>query len=199
MTHSGWGTKLFDYDNDGWKDLFVAQSHVMDNVEVTLPALHYREPMLLLRNNHSRFEDVSGESGEVFKLPFVARGAAFGDLDNDGLVDIVVHSLDRTSLVLRNQGGNGNHWLLINTVGTVSNRDGIGAAVRLVSESGLEQYAMVKTSGSYLSASDKRVHFGLGADKTARLIEITWPSGIVQRLENVRADQILTVKEPPKK
>jgi hypothetical protein len=198
ITHSGWGTKFFDYDNDGWKDLFVAQSHVMDNVEVSMPALRYREPMLLLHNNHGRFEDVSQQSGEVFKLPLVARGAAFGDLDNDGFVDIVVHCLEGNSLVLRNQGGNGNHWLLINTVGTVSNRDGIGATVRLVSESGLEQYAMVKTSGSYFSASDKRVHFGLGSEKMARLVEITWPSGIVQRLENVRADQILTVKEPGK-
>jgi enediyne biosynthesis protein E4 len=199
ISHSGWGTKFFDYDNDGWKDLFVAQSHVMDNVELSLPALHYREPMLLLRNNHGRFEDVSGQSGEVFKLPLVARGAAFGDLDNDGFVDIAVHCLEGTSLVLRNQGGNGNHWLLINTVGTVSNRDGIGAVVRVVSESGVEQYAMVKTSGSYFSASDKRVHFGLGAEKIARLVEITWPSGIMQRLTNVRADQILTVKEPAKK
>ena len=171
----------------------------MDNVELSLPALRYREPMLLLRNNHGRSEDVSGQSGGVFKLPLVARGAAFGDLDNDGFVDIVVHCLEGPSLVLRNQGGNGTHWLLIDTVGAVSNRDGIGAVVHLVSESGVEQYAMVKTSGSYFSASDKRVHFGLGAEKMARLVEITWPSGIVQRVENVRANQILTVKEPARK
>ena len=168
----------------------------MDNVELSLPALRYREPMLLLRNNHGRSEDVSGQSGEVFKLPLVARGAAFGDLDNDGFVDIVVHCLEGTSLVLRNQGGNGNHWLLIDTVGTVSNRDGIGAVVRPVSESGVEQYAMVKTSGSYFSASDKRVHFGLGAEKQVQSIEIRWPRGAVQRLRDVAADRFVKIEEP---
>jgi hypothetical protein len=99
-------------------------------------------------------------------------------------------------MILHNDGGNGNHWLLVNTVGSISNRDGIGAQLRLVSASGLEQYGLVSTAGSYQSASDKRVHFGLGKDKVVRLLEITWPSGIVQKLEDVAADGVITVKEP---
>jgi hypothetical protein len=195
-THSGWGLKFIDYDNDGWKDLFVAQGHVMDNIELSNPSIHYHEPMLLMHNNGGRFEDVSAVSGEPFRTRQAARGVAFGDLDNDGFIDIVVNCLNGPAMILRNEGGNGNHWLAVNTVGTASNRDGIGAQLRLVGESGLEQFGLVTTTGSYQSASDKRVHFGLGPDKTARLLEITWPSGTVQKLENVAAGQILTVKEP---
>ncbi len=194
--HSGWGAKLFDYDNDGWKDLFVAQGHVMDNIELTEPGARYRETLLLLRNRTGRFENVSKQSGAVFQVPFAARGAAFGDLNNDGLMDVAVNCNDGAALVLMNRGGNGNHWLLVNTRGTRSNRDGIGARIRMVSASGLEQHGFVSTAGSYASASDKRVHFGLGREATARLLEIVWPSGAVQRLENVRADQILNVTEP---
>jgi hypothetical protein len=151
---------------------------------------------MLMRNIKGKFEDVSERSGEAFRVPWAARGVAFGDLDNDGFVDVVVNSNNQRALILKNQGGNGNHWLLINTIGKVSNRDGIGAKIRLVSESGLAQYAIVSTAGSYLSASDKRVHFGLGQDKTVKLVEISWPSGTVQRIEAVSADQILTVREP---
>ncbi|HXI39597.1 MAG TPA: ASPIC/UnbV domain-containing protein, partial [Bryobacteraceae bacterium] len=106
-----------------------------------------------------------------------------------------VNCNNQPPVILQNQGGNGNHWLLINTVGTASNRDGIGARIRVVGESGTQQFVMVSTASSYLSASDKRAHFGLGKDKAARLVEITWPSGTVQKLENVKADQILTVTE----
>jgi len=195
MPHSGWGTGLIDYDNDGWKDLFVAQSHVMDNIEHFQENVHYLESLLLLRNVAGRFEDVSAQSGEPFRTLQAARGAAFGDLDNDGQIDIVVSCLDGKPMLLRNQGS-ANHWLTINTVGTVSNRDGIGAQLHLVSESGASQYATVTTGGSYFSASDKRVHFGLGGDKTVRSLEIRWPSGIRQVLENVPADRIVTVQEP---
>ena len=194
--HSGWGLKFIDYDNDGWKDLFVAQGHVMDNIQTTSPTLHYMEPFLLMRNNHGAFEDISKTSGEAFLVPRASRGVAFGDLDNDGSIDVVVNCLNGPAVILHNEGGTGNHWLLINTVGTVSNRDGIGSRLRLVSGSGLEQYGYVSTSGSYQSASDKRVHFGLGQEKTVRLLEITWPSGTVQRLTDIAADQILTVREP---
>jgi len=120
---------------------------------------------------------------------------AFGDLDNDGCIDIAVNCNNQPPVILRNKGGNGNHWLSINTVGTASNRDGIGARIRLVGESGAQQFVMVSTAGSYLSANDKRAHCGLGKDKTARLVEIMWPGGAVQKLENVKADQILTVTE----
>jgi hypothetical protein len=192
--HSGWGTAFVDYDNDGWKDLFVAQSHVMDNIELSQPSLRYLEPLLMLRNVKGKFEDVSRFSGPAFQKPLAARGAAFGDLDNDGFVDVAVNVLDGDAIVLRNQG-NGNHWLLINTVGTASNRDGIGARVHCVSESGFEQWATVSTAGSYQSSRDKRVHFGLGAERLVKLLEIAWPSGTLQKLEKIPADQVVTVKE----
>ena len=194
--HSGWGAKFVDYDNDGWKDLFVAQGHVMDNIELTQPPVRYKEPLLLVRNRRGTFEDVSRQSGEAFQIPLAARGAAFGDLNNDGFMDVAINCNDGAAVVLMNLGGNGNHWLIVNTIGTKSNRDGIGSAIRVVSNSGSEQYGYVTTAGSYLSASDKRVHFGLGADSVAKLVEITWPSGRVQKLENVKADRVLRVKEP---
>lgn len=193
--HSGWGAKFIDYDNDGWKDLFVAQSHVMDNIDLMQPPLHYLETPLLLHNNRGKFEDVSGRSGACFTVQLAARGAAFGDIDNDGFVDIVINVVDGRPVILRNLG-NRSHWLEVNTEGVVSNRDGIGAQIRAVSESGFEQYAIVTTAGSYLSASDKRIHIGLGADTKVKLLEIKWPSGIIQKLIEIPADQVLTVKEP---
>ena len=196
MSHSGWGAKWIDYDNDGWLDLFVAQGHVMDNIELTEPRLHYLEPPLLLKNEQGRFSSVSQQSDSVFVTPLAARGAAFGDLDNDGFMDIAINCNDGQAIILHNRGGNGNHWLMLNPTGTSSNRDAIGSKIRLVTDSGQQQTRFVSTAGSYISASDKRVHFGLGSSKKIRLIEITWPRGIVQRLESVTVDQILTVKEP---
>ena len=196
MSHSGWGAKWIDYDNDGWLDLFVAQGHVMDNIQLTEPTLRYLEPPLLLRNDQGRFSNVSPQSGSIFTTPIAARGAAFGDLDNDGRVDVAINCNDGPAIILHNGGSNGNHWLILNLTGTVSNRDAIGSKIRLVTDSGQQQTRFVSTAGSYISASDKRVHFGLGSSKKIRLIEITWPSGIVQRLESVSADQILQVKEP---
>jgi hypothetical protein len=195
MSHSGWGTGLIDYDNDGWKDLFVAQGHVMDNIQYFQGNVRYLEPLMLLRNVQGRFDDVSARSGEPFRTVQAARGTAFGDLDNDGQIDIAVSCLDGKPMVLRNQGS-ANHWLTINTVGTASNRDGIGARLHVVSESGTSQYATVTTGGSYFSASDKRVHFGLGRDRSIRSLEIVWPSGAVQTLHNLGVDRILTVREP---
>jgi enediyne biosynthesis protein E4 len=197
LLHSGWGTKLIDYDNDGRLDLFVAQGHVMDNIELTDPSLHYREPVLLMKNvGGGRFKDVSRESGAVFQVPLSARGAAFGDLNNDGSIDIAINCNNGPAVILRNHGNSDNGWLLVNLIGTKSNRDGIGAKLRLVSDDGAEQWAFASTAGSYLSASDKRVHFGLGKSRKARLLEITWPSGIVQRIEAIAANQILAAREP---
>jgi hypothetical protein len=196
LFNSGWGAKFIDYDNDGWKDLFVGQGHSMDTIQLSQPSLRYLEPLLLMRNVQGKFEDVSDRSGPVFRVPRAARGVAFGDLNNDGFVDVVVNSNDQRALVLQNRGGNGNHWLLVNTIGKKSNRDGIGAVIRLVAASGREQHAIVSTAGSYLSANDKRVHFGLAQDQTVKLLEISWASGAVQRLEGIAADQILTIREP---
>ncbi len=193
--HSGWGTGLIDYDNDGWKDLFVAQSHVMDNVEFFQGNVRYREPLLLLRNVSGRFVDVSGESGAAFGTVQAARGAAFGDLYNDGQIDVVVSCLDGEAKVLRNRGGR-NRWLTVDTEGTVSNRDGIGARVEMTGEDGRRQYATVTTGGSYCSASDKRVHFGLGGEAAVKVVRILWPSGVIQTIEHPPIDRIVSVREP---
>jgi enediyne biosynthesis protein E4 len=195
MSHSGWGAKWIDYDNDGWLDLFIAQGHVMDNIQLTEPTLRYLEPPLLLKNEQGRFSDVSQQGGPVFTTSMAARGAAFGDLDNDGLVDVAINCNDGHAIILRNQGANRNHWITLNLIGTSSNRDAIGSKIRLLTDAG-QQTRFVSTAGSYISASDKRAHFGLGSSKKIRHVEITWPSGIVQRLESVNVDQILTVKEP---
>jgi hypothetical protein len=194
LAFSGWSTHLFDYDNDGWKDLFVAQSHVMDTIEKTSPNLRYLEPPLLLRNVSGHFTRVI--PGDPFQHEWAGRGAAFGDIDNDGDIDIVVNNLGQKTYVLRNDGGNRNNWIGIQTVGTKSNRDGIGARIKVVSASGLTQYFTVNTAVGYLSASDKRVIAGLGKDSTAKLIEIRWPSGILQKFENVKARQYLKAVEP---
>jgi hypothetical protein len=195
LTHSGWGVRFFDYDNDGWKDLLVAQGHDLDTVELSSPNLRYRETMLLARNTGKGFVDVSAGSGEIFHQAFVGRGLAIGDIDNDGKLDAVVTSNDGPIHILHNETPTQNHWLTLKLVGHKSNRDAIGAEVKLVTSKGV-QYATVSTAGSYLSASDKRVHFGLGSDAAALQIEIRWPSGIVQKLEQVHGDQILQVDEP---
>jgi enediyne biosynthesis protein E4 len=195
LAFSGWSTRFFDYDNDGWKDLFVAQSHVMDTIEKTSPNLRYLEPPLLLRNVSGHFERVV--AGDAFRTEWAGRGAAFGDIDNDGDTDIVVSNVGQYAYVLRNDGGSRNNWIGIETVGKKSNRDGIGARVKVISGSGLTQYFTVNTAVGYQSASDKRVIAGLGDDSTAKLIEIHWPSGIVQKFENVRARQYLKAVESP--
>src|SRR5437588_511003 len=192
----GLGVAIDDFDGDGWPDIFIANGHVMDNIQLTEPRLRYLEPPLLLRNDQSRFSNVSPRSGSIFTTPMAARGAAFGDLDNDGCVDVAINCNDGPAIVLHNRGNSGNHWLMLNLTGTSSNRDAIGSKIRLVTDSGQQQTRFVSTAGSYISASDKRVHFGLGSSKKTRLIEITWPSGIVQRLESVPVDQVLAVKEP---
>src|SRR6266542_2549856 len=185
LPFAGWSTRFFDYDNDGWKDVFVAQGHVMDTIEKTSPNLSYLQPPLLLRNESGRFVRVV--PGEAFRRPWAGRGAAFGDLDNDGDADVVVSSVGQRAVVLRNDGGNRRNWLGIRTIGRRSNRDGIGCRVKVVSASGATQYFTVNTAVGYLSASDKRLLVGLDRDATARLVEIRWPSGAVQRFEHVKA------------
>ena len=195
MLHSGWGARFLDYDNDGWKDLIVAQGHDLDTVEINYPNLHYREPMLLVRNTGNGFIDVSADSGAVFRQSWLGRGLAIGDIDNDGRVDVVVATNDGPAHVLHNETPTQNHWLILKLVGHKSNRDAIGAAVKLVTSKS-SQFATVTTAGSYLSSSDKRVHFGLGPETSAQSIEIRWPSGTTQTLKNISADQILQIDEP---
>jgi enediyne biosynthesis protein E4 len=195
LLHSGWGIRFLDYDNDGRKDLLIAQGHDLDTIELNFPQLRYKEPMLLAHNTGKGFVDVSTDSGDVFHQAWVGRGMAIGDIDNDGRVDAVVTTNDGPAYILHNELVTGNHWLTLSLVGHRSNRDGIGALIRVNTSAG-SQYVTVTTAGSYLSSSDKRAHFGLGTDGVVKFIEIHWPSGIVQKLNDVRADQILTVDEP---
>jgi hypothetical protein len=195
MLHSGWGVRFIDYDNDGRKDLLVAQGHDLDNIELTSQTIHYREPMLLARNTGSAFEDLSVQSGAVFQNAWVGRGLAIGDINNDGRIDAVISTNDGPLHVLMNRTETANHWITLELVGRTSNRDAIGALVEITTGAG-KQSSTVTTAGSYLSSSDKRVHFGLGGDSTVTSIEIRWPSGIVQKLSNVRPDQILKIDEP---
>jgi enediyne biosynthesis protein E4 len=182
---SGWGLGLEDFDNDGWKDLFVAQGHVLDNVEQIDPSLHYRELPLLAMNHNGRFERTdSGAQSAV-----AARGAAFGDINNDGWVDAVTTVLGSRPQVYLNQEGS-QHWLVVTLRGTRSNRDGFGARVEV---NGQTRFAT--SSGSYLSATDKRLHFGLGSAENAK-VEVFWPSGIHQTVKLTRPDQFLDVREP---
>jgi hypothetical protein len=195
--HSGWGTRFLDFDNDGWRDLFVAQGHVMDNIELTQPSISYQEPPLLLRNVTAKFVDVSAKAGTPFTEAMAGRGTAFGDLNNDGAIDIVISTSTGGPRILRNNAptASGNNWLLVDTIGTKSNRDGIGASLRIVTASGKERFGFVSTAGSYLSAHDKRVHFGLGKDREVKLLEVRWSSGAVQTWKDIPANQIFTAKE----
>ena len=192
---SGWGVRFFDYDNDGWKDLFVAQSHVLDNVNMTAGNLKYEQPPLLLHNVRGKFARAG--SGDVFRKPLASRGAAFGDIDNDGDIDIVVSNLGQNVSVLRNNVGSQSHWLGLQLEGTRSNRDGLGARVEVTGSSGTKQFYTVSASSSYLSASDRRIIAGLGVD-TVKKVVIRWPSGIVQRLTDPGVDRMLKIKEPPR-
>lgn len=196
LPYTGWGTRFFDYDNNGWKDLFAANSHVMDNVELYLSHVHYAQRPLLLRNlADGRFKNVGAAGGRIFGRALTSRGAAFGDLDNDGDPDIVVSNLDDAPNILFNQGKNQRHWLLLDLVGKRSNRFGIGALVK-VTAGGQTQYRTVTTAGSYLSANDPRPQFGLGEEEQVHVLEIWWPSGQYQKVEHIEADQILQVTEP---
>jgi enediyne biosynthesis protein E4 len=199
LLHSGWGARLVDYDNDGWKDLLVAQGHDMDNIELTQPQLHYREPMLLARNiGGKRFVDVSADSGPVFQNRWAARGMAIGDIHNDGLVDAVVTENNGPAHIVMNETKTANHWIGFKLVGHTSNRDGIGAVIRISTSQG-SQWATVTTASSYLSSSDVRAHFGLGSDTRAATVEIRWPSGIVQHLSDVEGGRYVQVDEPAEK
>jgi hypothetical protein len=189
LPYVGWGTKFFDYDNDGWVDLFVANGHVYPQ----LPG--YRQPKFLHRNNgDGTFTEVSAQFGTILTENRASRGVAFGDLDNDGDVDLVIGDLDGPPQLLRNDGGNANTSVLIKTIGVKSNRDGIGARVKIVAGD-LSQIDEVRSGDSYLSQSDLRLHFGLGKRTKVDLIEVHWPSGTVDKVTGLGVNRILTIKE----
>jgi len=196
LQNSGWGTKFVDFDNDGRRDLFVAQGHVLDTVSRARQGFDYLQPPLMLRNQDASFVDVSASLGPAFARPAASRGAAFADLDDDGDVDIVIANLDAEPTILRNDGGNANHWLTVSLRGTRSNRHGIGAIVSVVDEHGRTQSGICSTASSYQSGSDGRVHFGLAGAKTVRRVEVRWPSRTLQVLKDIAADRILEIVEP---
>jgi len=192
---STFGARFMDYDNDGWRDLFLANGHVLDNIERYHADTKYAEPKMMFRNTGSGiFENVSDQLGSDFQLPRVSRGAAVGDFDNDGDLDILINNCGQTPQLLRNDGGNANHWLEILLIGTKSNRDGVGARVKVIAGD-LVLYDQRKGGMSYQSAQDPRLHFGLGQGSNVDLIEILWPSGSTTKLANIKADQIIAVKE----
>ena len=192
---SGFGTRFVDYDNDGARDLFIANGHVLDNIQRYHADTTYAEPKLMFRNTgHGIFQNVSEQLGSDFQLPRVSRGAAIADFDNDGDLDILVSNNGQPPQLLRNDGGNSNHWLQIFLIGTRSNRDAVGARVK-VTASGLVLYDERKGGMSYQSAQDPRLHFGLSQRRTVEEVEIKWPSGALTKLTNLKSDQILAIEE----
>lgn len=189
LPYVGWGTKFFDYDNDGWVDLFVANGHVYPQIPT------YRQRNFVHKNNRDgTFTELGAELGAPFLQKRAARGVAFGDLDNDGDVDVVINNLDGAPQLLRNDGGNANNSVLIKTIGVKSNRDGIGARIKIVSGD-LTQIDEVRSGDSYISQSDLRLHFGLERRKKIDLVEIRWPSGLIEAIKDASVNKILTIKE----
>ncbi len=195
---SGWGNGIVDLDNDGWKDLFVARSNVLDNISGLVSERQYPERNSAFRNlGNGKFEDVSAGAGPEFAKAAPHRGVAFGDIDNDGRVDAVVTVLNGAVKLFHNVSGGENHWILFRLVGTKSNRMGIGAQIHITTEDGRSQWNEVTTAVGYASSSDNRVHFGLGANRHIKEIEIRWPSGIKQVLHDADVDRVTTIHEPP--
>jgi hypothetical protein len=196
-TMSGWSNGIVDLDNDGWKDLVVARGNVMDNIAEISKHFTYAEPNSVFRNlGNGQFADVSATAGADFTRPAPNRGLAYGDLDNDGRMDLVITSLGGPVRVLRNITETHNHWILLKLVGTKSNRMGLGAQIRVTTDDGRKLYNEATTSTGYAASSDPRVHFGLGKSRMIREIEIRWPSGTRQLLQDVTADRVLEVTEP---
>jgi hypothetical protein len=193
--YSGFGTCLLDYDNDGARDIFMANGHILDNVELFHPETRYAEPKLVYRNNgRGLFENVTDRLGSDLQLPRVSRGAAVVDCDNDGDLDVLISNNGQEPQLLANEGGNSHHWLQVALAGVRSNRDGVGSQVKVVSGD-LVLHDQRKGGRSYQSAHDPRLHFGLGVRTKVDLVEIRWPSGVVDTLRNVAVDQTILIKE----
>jgi hypothetical protein len=191
----GFGVGFLDYNNDGWKDLFIANGHVYSQIAYRKLHISYRQPKLLYRNlGNGRFEDVSANSGTALKAVNLGRGCAFGDFDNDGDIDIVINNLDGPPTVLRNDGGNSNNWIQLKCIGTQSNRSGIGTRVK-VTVGGHTQIDEVMSGSSYYSHNDLRLHFGLGKATKAEFVELAWPSGVKESFKNLQANRSYVVRE----
>jgi hypothetical protein len=202
LLYTGWGTRFIDFDNDGWRDIFVAQGHVLDTIERTTSYLKYKQTPLLMRGvpaaksgKPHTFANVSASAGASFNQSFAARGAGTGDLDNDGDTDIVLAVTDGAPCVLRNDGTK-NHWLGLALSGTKSHRSGAGARIVVTDATGRKQTFDTTNSGSYLSSSDPRLLVGLGAASAVNSVEIRWPSGQRQTITKPEIDRYLTIKEP---
>jgi hypothetical protein len=194
---SGWGNGICDLDNDGWKDLFVARSNVMDNIHELVASKEYAERNSVFRNlGNGKFEEVGEQAGPDFLVASPHRGVAFGDLDNDGRIDVVVTQLNGNVKLFRNVTNNGCHWILIKLVGTRSNRMGLGTEVRITTEDGATQWNHATTAVGYACSSDSRVHFGLGKNRLIRELEVVWPSSMRQTLHHVEVDRIMIIEEP---
>lgn len=190
----GWAAKFFDFDLDGWLDLFVTNGHVYPEVDKWQMEAGYRQHPQLLHNQYKTFRDVTAEAGADLMRKLSGRGAAFGDLDNDGDVDIVVNNIDGKPSLLRCDSWHSRRWIMLSLQGTRSNRDAIGAKVRLRA-AGIEQFQEVHQSGGFLSSNDIRVHFGLGESSTVDELEISWPSGLVQKFKGLNTNRVLKIKE----
>ena len=192
------GGLFFDYDLDGWLDIFAANGHVADDISVMQPTVQYAEvPHLFHNKGNGKFEDVASRLGPALRRPVVGRGAAYGDFDNDGDLDLLLTSNNGPARLLRNDNGNKNDMLKIKTVGTRSNRDGIGAKVTLTTNKNVRQFAMVKSGSSYLSQSELPLTFGLGKPEEGKIVslEIVWPSGRKERLTAIKPNQFITLQE----
>ena len=189
------GLFFFDYDLDGYQDILTANGHIEEEIGRVQPKIKYQEAPLLFRNlGGKKFENVSARVGADFTRPLVARGAIYGDFDRDGDLDVLLTSNNGSVHLYRNDGGNRNHWISIRTVGTKSNRDGIGARVTITSASG-RQWNTVRSGSSYASESDRALVFGLAQDQQVNSIEVAWPSGTKQTFSNVAVNQFLIIDE----
>jgi len=191
---SGFGARFVDYDNDGKRDLFIANGHVLDNIQLFHPKTTFAEPKLVFRNMGRKFENVTARLGSDLAVPRPSRAAAFADYDNDGDIDVVVGNSGQAPQLLRNDGGNHNHWLEIQLVGVKSNRDGVGAKAMLKAGS-FTSVDERKGGMSYQSAHDPRLHFGLGLHDQVDSVEVVWPSGVIDRLGRMPADRVIVVRE----
>ena len=191
----GWGCGFFDYDNDGWLDLMVVDGHVYPQLATAKLKIAYPQRKLLYRNNRNgTFTEIAADAGSAINEPAVSRGAAFGDLDNDGDVDVVINNLDGAPQLLRNDGGNRNNFVVINLIGSKSNRSAFGARVKLIAGD-LTQIAERRSSGSYISQNDTRLNFGLGKRMKVDAVEVRWPSGGVERCTNIPANTFISIRE----